>query len=498
MSALDPRTPVLVGAGQATNRSDELVDPIALAAEAARRAFADSRATNLTVDTVAMPGVLAPHTEHPAHRLASSLRLTPLRLLSSTIGGNTPQWLVGVLGTDIVEGRCDVALVAGAEAGASARAARKQGIDARAGLEPTGRDTEIGDIRLGVSDAELAAGVAPPPFLYPILESAAAHNAGRSLDEQRRFLGRFMAPATEVAASNPDLAWFPTPASPEELSEPTPRNRMIAEPYTKRLNAIIEVDQAAAFLLCSMEAAEAAGIPRDQWVFPLGVADLNDVFYPLERPRLDRSPAIETIGRALFEAVGCGVDDISRFDLYSCFPVAVEISATALGLRLDDPRPFTVTGGHAYFGGPGNNYTSHSIAVMARELRNDAGAVGLTSGLGWYATKHSIGLWSTAPRKRGFAMPDLSRAQAAIDSTALVQAEPGTTGPATVVGWTVIHDRDNGPASVVAYATTDDGRRVVVRRDDPSLATELSGGRLVDQKLTVVPMIEGPNGFDLR
>jgi acetyl-CoA C-acetyltransferase len=95
-------------------------------------------------------------------------------------------------------------------------------------------------------------------------------------------------------------------------------------------------------------------------------------------------------------------------------------------------------------------------------------------------------------------MPDLSRAQAAIDSTALVQAEPGTTGPATVVGWTVIHDRDNGPASDVAYATTDDGRRVVVRRDDPSLATELSGGRLVDQKLTVVPMIEGPNGFDLR
>src|SRR5690606_20258968 len=175
-------------------------------------------------------------------------------------GGNTPQWLVGQLGTDIVEGRCDVALVAGAEAGASVRRARKQGVPPRTALEATGEDTEIGDTRLGASPAEVNAGLAPPPFLYPILGSAVAHRAGRSLAEQRQFLGHFMAPATEVAASHPELAWFPTPATAQELSEPTPANRMIAEPYTKRMNAIIEVDQAAAFLLCSVEAAEAAGI----------------------------------------------------------------------------------------------------------------------------------------------------------------------------------------------------------------------------------------------
>src|SRR3546814_10065946 len=134
--------------------------------------------------------------------------------------------------------------------------------------------------------------------------------------------------------------------------------------------------------------------------------------------RSHRSPAIETAGGALFQAVGCGLDDIPRFVFYSCFPVAVEISATALGLRLDDPRPFTVTGGHAYFGGPGNNYTSHSIATMAQQLRDDPGAIGLTTGLGWYVTKHSIGLWSTTPPERGFAKPDLAAAQAAIDAKA--------------------------------------------------------------------------------
>src|SRR3546814_13940913 len=125
-----------------------------------------------------------------------------------------------------------------------------------------------------------------------------------------------MAPATEVAASHPDLAWFPEPATAEELADATPANRMIAEPYTKRMNAIIEVDQAAAFLLCSVEAAEAAGIPRDRWVFPQAVADLTDVFYPLERPELHRSPAIETAGRALFDPPGAGLAATSRKHLY--------------------------------------------------------------------------------------------------------------------------------------------------------------------------------------
>src|SRR3546814_17582516 len=92
------------------------------------------------------------------------------------------------LGTDIVEGRCDVALVAGAEAGASVRRARKQGITPRIAREAGGKDTEIGDTRMGASPAELHAGLAPPPFLSPILESAVAHHARRPLAVQPRFL----------------------------------------------------------------------------------------------------------------------------------------------------------------------------------------------------------------------------------------------------------------------------------------------------------------------
>src|SRR3546814_13518104 len=93
----------------------------------------------------------------------------------------------------------------------------------RIAREAGGKDTEIGDTRMGASPAEMHAGLAPPPFLYPLLESAVAHHAGRTLDEQRRFLGRFMAPAPEVAGAPPDLAWFPDPAPPAELRSEEPR-----------------------------------------------------------------------------------------------------------------------------------------------------------------------------------------------------------------------------------------------------------------------------------
>ena len=58
--------------------------------------------------------------------------------------------------------------------------------------------------------------------------------------------------------------------------------------------------------------------------------------------------------------------DMQFFDLYSCFPSAVEIACREIGLAEDDPRGLTVTGGLAFFGGPGNNYVTHSIC------RNDA------------------------------------------------------------------------------------------------------------------------------
>ena len=133
---------------------------------------------------------------------------------------------------------------------------------------------------------------------------------------------------------------------------------MVSFPYPKLCTANMQVDQGAAFIVCSVAAARAAGVPEERWVFPLAGADGNDHWFISERPELHRSPAIRLAGAAALEQAGLGIDDIAFVDLYSCFPVVVQMAAGELGLALDDPdRPLTLTGGLTFGGGPGNNYT---------------------------------------------------------------------------------------------------------------------------------------------
>ena len=47
---------------------------------------------------------------------------------------------------------------------------------------------------------------------------------------------------------------------------------------------------------------------------------------------------------------GITTADLDWFDLYSCFPSAVEAAVDALGLDPFDPRGLTVTGGLPYHG----------------------------------------------------------------------------------------------------------------------------------------------------
>ena len=125
---IDPRTPVLVAVGEVTNRSATVIDPIDLAAEAAHRALADAGAAVVhRIDTVATPGILMMGRDHPASRIADAVGLRARRRISCPVGGNTPQYLVEVLGRDIMNGHVDVALIVGAEAGDSARRARASG-----------------------------------------------------------------------------------------------------------------------------------------------------------------------------------------------------------------------------------------------------------------------------------------------------------------------------------------------------------------------------------
>lgn len=462
------------------------MDPIDLAAEAARRALQDAWATiGHRIDTVATPGILLTPRDNPASRIAEAAGLTPNHRISCPVGGNTPQYLVEELGRRIWRGVSDAVLVVGAESGASARKVTS----GDAPLEPkpvAAHDESLGDTRPGLSEAEMCAGLHWPHEVYPIFESAIAARSGRTFDEQRRWLGNLMAPFTLEASRHPEQAWFPRCRTADELSAVSPANRMVCEPYPKLLNSIIAVDMAAAFVIMAAEVAEELGVPRHRWVFPWSSATCNDVYFPVQRPELGRSAGIKAAGEAVLAASGLHIDDIKWFDFYSCFPSAVEAAIDAFDLDPADARGFTVTGGLPYHGGPGNNYVSHSIVEMVRRCRSEPDAVGLVSGLGWYITKHSLGLWSATPPPTGWQTPDTVQAQSAIDATSLAVAPPAdASGRATIDGYTVVHDRDQGPSWVPVFARLSDGRRVAARNGDAQVAMAMSKEMFVGQQVTV-------------
>jgi acetyl-CoA C-acetyltransferase len=158
-------------------------------------------------------------------------------------------------------------------------------------------------------------------------------------------------------------------------------------------------------------------------------------------------------------------DDIAYYDVYSCFPSAVQAATEAIGL--DESRRLTVTGGLTFAGGPLNNYVSHSIASMVALLREDPSALGLVTANGGFLTKHALGIYSATPPARPFARHSLAEGDVAHDARA---AAPDATGALAVEACTVMHDR-NGPTHTLFALLTPDGRRTWGRSDDAAVAT---------------------------
>jgi acetyl-CoA C-acetyltransferase len=481
---VDERTPVVVGVGQVNQRvpPSEARAPVDLLAEAARSAEADAGAALLgRVDAVAVVAIGSWRYPDPGAALGRLLGIEPRATAVSTVGGNSPQLLVNELALRILRGECDVALVGGAECMHTRWRARREPKVHLAWDD--GGDVPcpwvVGDDRPGSSPYEMAHLAVAPTMVYPLFESAIRAELGRTVDEHQIAVSEMWSRFSDVAAGNPH-AWSRTRYTPAEIRTVSPDNRLVCFPYPKRMCANIDVDQAAAILLCSYGAARAAGVPDDRLVFLHAAAEAHDHWFVTERRSLTASPAIGAAGRATLQHAGLGIDEIAYLDLYSCFPSAVQIGRDALGIHAADPRSLTVTGGLGFAGGPVNNYPTHAIARMVETLRADGDSFGLTTALGWYVTKHCVALWSARPPRVPFAV---AHPQAEID--AQPRREPaGLVETAAIVEATAVgFDRDGTPSVGIVSALLADGRRVLANERDAdtlrSMTTEPWEGRRV-------------------
>jgi acetyl-CoA C-acetyltransferase len=489
---LDPNTPVVVGVGQAAERIDDAsyraMSPVELAAAAARAAVEDCGAFDIDVaaaiDTVAgvrqfeISGIVnAPlgRSNNYPRSVANRIGADPARAILEVVGGQGPQHLINELAADIAAGRSQAAMVFGSDATSTLR------FFARAEAKPDFTETVDGEledrgqgIEKLISRYTVSHGLTSAPIQYALLENARRAGTGLGPAEYRRRMAKLFAPFTKIAASNP-FAAAPVERTVDELITVSERNRMIADPYPRLMVARDQVNQGAAALLMSVEAARRLGVPEDNWVYLRGHADIEEQLL-LARADLGHAPSHLLAVREALAVAGIGLDDVDTFDLYSCFPVPVFNICDGMGIAPDDPRGLTLTGGLPFFGGAGNNYSMHAVAETVARMRSAPGQFGLVGANGGILSKYSVGVYSTVPAEW---TPDRSaQLQAQVDGWPTEAVTEKADGDATIETYTVRHDDGRPTGIIIGRLTGDDSRFLATTEDDELIALLVDGDPL--------------------
>jgi acetyl-CoA C-acetyltransferase len=173
-------------------------------------------------------------------------------------------------------------------------------------------------------------------------------------------------------------------------------------------------------------------------------------------------------GRGALARAGLGIDDCAVIDLYSCFPVAVQVAQRELAI--DAAREWTITGGLTFAAGPLNCYCILPLVRAVELLREAPNEHALLTGNGGYFTKHSTLVLAGKPPATGFA-DELVQ-----DEVDALPARPAPSTPpanADIETYTVTHDRDGNPQRAIIACLDEAGARHWAETREPDVLDQL-------------------------
>jgi acetyl-CoA C-acetyltransferase len=468
----EDRIPVIVGVGEIVDRPKDIaagLEPLTLLEEALKRAEADSRGKLLgDIGSLDVVNFLSWRYRDPEKQLAGRLGIKPAHLYYGPVGGESPIRYLHEAAQRIARGECSVAAVCGAEAQSTATKAQRGGIELP--WTPFADDVEEPK-RSAVFQKPLAVtlGVFRPITVYPLYETATSAHWGQTPREALKESGELWSTFSKVASENPN-SWLKRRFAPEEITTPTPENRMISWPYTKLMVANPTVNMGGAIMLTSLAKARAAGIAEDRLIYPLGGASAEEPRDYLARDQFFESHPQNAVLKAAMDLVEGDGKKFDAIELYSCFPCVPKMARRTLGLGAD-VQP-TVTGGLTFFGAPLNTYMTHAACGMVRKLRG-GGKLGLLYGQGGFVTKHHALVLSRQPPKEALKQDTSVQAEADRNRRQVPEFVAEASGKGKVESYTVIY-RGNGEVEhgVVMLRTADDRRTLgrVPATDEKTLA----------------------------
>ncbi len=492
---------VIVGIGEIVEQvPDDLQtasSPLDLMESAVRRAFSDAGAEEIgtAIDTIAVVRTFSESgaqlkspfgdPKNLPRSICSRTNIDPKHAVYSCSGGQVPQQLVNEFATKISAGERDAVLLVGGEALANQKALKKAKVKADWKDEIDGpserRHPEITNMfDIGNLHNEFT----HIPSAYTIMEHARRKRLGLSREAYRAECAELFEGLAKVAAEHPN-AMFKDAFNADDIAALTESNNLVTDIYTRAMTAKDGVNQAAALILMSEEKACELGIEKSKWVYAISGSDAEDTTLPY-REDLSRSVALKAAYDGALNAAALSIDEISVFDIYSCFPIAVFAACEALGIKGNDPRGLTVTGGLPFFGGPGNNYSMHGIVNIVSRLRKSGNGFGLVGANGGFINKHCIGIYGNKPSLSGWQMADKAALKRIVDSQDKPDVAYFAEGRAQIEGYSVEYGR-KGPKRAYIIGRLEDGRTFIgsTDRDDKETVQHLIDNDPINETIYV-------------
>src|SRR3979490_765565 len=317
----DDRIPVIVGVGEIVDRPKEIaegLEPLTLLEQALKRAEADSGAKLLgEIQSLDIVNFLSWRYREPEIQLSKRLGIKPRHAYYGPVGGESPIRYLHEAAQRIARGECSGAAACGAEAPSTATKAERAGVE----LPGTPFAHDVPEPKRGAAFQKPMAvklGVFRPITVYPFYEAASSAHWGQTPREAMAESGALWSTYSGVASQNPN-AWLKRSFTPEEITTPTPDNRLLACPSTKLMVPTPTVNMAAAVLMTSLAKARAAGIAEDRLVHVWGGASAEEPRDYLVRDRFFESHAQNAVLAAAMEIGGGDGKVFDAIELYSCF-----------------------------------------------------------------------------------------------------------------------------------------------------------------------------------
>src|SRR6266403_2450281 len=330
----EDRIPVIVGVGEIVDRPADIaagLEPLSLLEEALKRAEADSGGQLLgEIKSLDVVNFASWRYRDPEQQLARRLGIEPAHLYYGPVGGESPIRYLHEAAQRIARGECSVAAVCGAEAQSTATKAERAGVELP--WSPFAHD--VPEPKRGATFQKPMAvklGAFRPITVYPFYEAATSAHWGQTPREAMEESGALWSTYSNVASQNPN-AWLKRRFTSDEITTPTPDNRLIAWPYTKLMVANPTVNMGGAVLLTSLAKARAAGIAEDRIILVWGGASAEESRDYLIRDQFFESHPQNAVLKSVMELAGGDGKAFDAIELYSCFPCVPKMARRTLGL----------------------------------------------------------------------------------------------------------------------------------------------------------------------